>query len=101
MRLHFRHPTVDDLGGVLSDSADESRAWITAHLKGCQRCRDTVQFVREASNAASAIPPVGPSESLLGRVLDSRASDTRMILPIVDPGESPKRHWALPARIIS
>ena len=96
MRLHFRHPTVDELGDFLSDSPDESRARISAHLTRCQRCRDTLQLLREVSNAASTVPTDGPSQSVLDRVLASRASDARIILPTADAAQRQERHWALP-----
>ncbi|MEO7043313.1 MAG: TlpA disulfide reductase family protein [Gemmatimonadaceae bacterium] len=97
MRLHFRHPTAAELGDYLSDSPDESRARIAAHLVECQRCRDNLQFVREVSSAASGVPTDEPSASVLDRVLASRASDTRLILPTADAAPRPKRHWALAA----
>lgn len=93
MRFSFRHPAFDELAGFLSGSFDDSRASIAAHLERCQRCRDSLQFLRQVNGAAAAIPGKGPSLALLDRIVASRAADKRIILPIADasPGSTPRR----------
>jgi thiol-disulfide isomerase/thioredoxin len=96
MQFSFRHPAFGELADILAGSSDKSRARIASHLERCQRCRDSLQFLRETSAAAAAVPSEGPSSALLDRVLASRASAKRIILPIADATPRAAPRWIVP-----
>jgi peroxiredoxin len=97
MRFSFLHPAFDELADFLSGSPDKSRVRIAAHLERCQRCRDSLQFLRGVSGTAATIPGEGPSSALLDRIVASRAADKRIILPIADATARATPRWIIPA----
>ncbi|MDQ2891036.1 MAG: TlpA family protein disulfide reductase [Gemmatimonadota bacterium] len=96
MHFSFRHPAFEELADFLSGSSDRPRARISTHLERCQRCRDSVQFLREVRGAAAAIPRAAPSRALLDRIVSSRAAEQLIILPTADASPRLTPRWVIP-----
>src|SRR6266581_3542735 len=82
MTLSFRHPKADLLAGFASRSltADEQRA-VGQHLETCVRCRETVVALRAVGDVAN---DAQPSDAMLERIITSRSTGVRMVLPTED-----------------
>ncbi|HEX6938775.1 MAG TPA: zf-HC2 domain-containing protein [Longimicrobiales bacterium] len=58
---------------------------IAAHLAACDRCRDTIRFIRELGDVARRLPEPEPPADALDRLLARRAAGERVLLPTADP----------------
>jgi thiol-disulfide isomerase/thioredoxin len=81
MHYFSRHPAHAELSDFLAGSDPGARSRIASHLEHCQSCRDVLQLLRGASASQWNAPGTEPSPELLARILESRASDARVILP--------------------
>jgi thiol-disulfide isomerase/thioredoxin len=96
MLSSLRHPRPDQLSDFLAGEADASRSEIAAHLERCAECRESLQFLRDVTTVAREVPAEGPATGLRARMLASRASGTRTILPVQDATRRAPR-WLSPA----
>lgn len=74
---------------------DRRRRRLAGHLSGCQRCRNVVQSHRAVRGVFALEAPFAP-DGVLERVLASRASGMKMVLPVAEPDA--RRHTTLPLR---
>ena len=96
MLSSFRHPRIDQLSDFLAGEGGTSRSRVAGHLERCATCRESVQFLRDVTSAASESRFDGPSAALRDRVLASRFNGSRTILPIHDAVRRGSR-WRSPA----
>jgi thiol-disulfide isomerase/thioredoxin len=93
--LTLYHPTLDALSDFLADDDARSRTVVAAHLEGCQRCRESLRFLRSVTAAAASVPVAVPSDALFDRVLTSRAAGVRTILPTGETRPRRTHRWPL------
>jgi hypothetical protein len=89
-----RHFHESDLA-ALNDREPAARAPMLDHLADCPVCRQRVTFARGVQAAAAEATALDPPADALERILARRASGERVILPVVDAIQPPKRRWPL------
>ncbi len=93
------HPAFERLSRYADGELEgDRRDRVASHLADCDRCRDTIRFIRELGEAARHLPEPEPPADALSRFLARRAAGERVILPTCDsvPIEI-ERKRALPA----
>lgn len=80
------HPAQMSLTRYAAGSAVESvRRRVARHLADCTSCRGAVQATRDLRSALGAVETVPASAALFDRIVASRASGARVILPVEAP----------------
>lgn len=80
------HPSFERLSGYADgELVGRRRDRVASHLAGCDRCRDTVRFIRELGRAARSLPAPEPPADAVPRFLARRAAGERVLLPLSDP----------------
>lgn len=101
MNVWFFHPTDRDLlaFAASADAAADSHR-VRTHLARCQRCRDTVTFMRKLATQAPALPGPALQETLVDRIRERLAEGAAVILPVEEPRlNSPRRRWVAAAAV--
>src|SRR5438034_4350130 len=92
MNWSFSHPNTDTLGGFASRTLatpDERR--VAQHLESCTECRDTVVVLRAVDDLER---DAQPRDEVLERILSTRSTGHRTILPTGD-ATAPRRRRPL------
>jgi hypothetical protein len=110
MMRFLLHPPPDDLRASDTEAAPSRRAWprhrLRRHLARCADCRAVARLYRELPRLTAELPDVPPPVGLRERVLASRASGQRVLLPVDaaratlagQPAPVPARPWRRPGR---
>ena len=80
------HPRFERLSRYADGELEgPERERVASHLARCERCRDTIRFVRELGETARHLPAPEPPADVVPRFLARRAAGERVILPTADP----------------
>lgn len=85
MQLPFTHPSLAILSAFVADElAPTVHGKIAAHLQQCSQCQQSLRFIHAVNGPAVAALPAedSASDALLERIMQSRASGDRAILPV-------------------
>jgi hypothetical protein len=100
VNVWFFHPT-DRALLAFAASTDESRAVshrVRTHLACCQRCRDTVAFMRKLAIEAPALPAPTPKGILVERIRERLVGGEAVLLPVEETRPvNPRRRMAAAA----
>lgn len=84
MRLPSLHPDLATLERLAQDVSHGASHRTAAHLARCAKCRSAVLLIRALSQQRPESPG-RPDPMLLSRIQASRASGTRVLLPVSNP----------------
>lgn len=92
MEFVGKHATLSQLSRYVDEALQAAeRLRVEAHLRDCQRCRGEIAFMRKIGHAARDASVPRPPSNLLDRIVASRASGHRVILPAQIPAAPPRR----------
>ncbi len=88
--------TIDPLLSLYADgmASPEEARHVTAHLPGCDACRESLAWMQATQRALSARPVVRPPAALRARIAAAIAASSAVPLPI-SSGTRPARSFAL------
>jgi len=92
------HPREDTLLRYAAGSAAESlRRRVANHLASCDRCRRVVTSTRDLRSSLASADVVAAPDALFTRIMASRASGARVLLPVEAPEARGGKQGARPA----
>lgn len=102
MTLWLLHPTDSDLLAFASSTESGAHSpRLKGHLARCQRCRDTVVFMRKLAVEAPALPSPLLQAALVDRIRRRLAERAAVILPVEEPRPvTPRRRLVATAAVI-
>lgn len=98
--MFVTHPDLEQLSRFSEGADAPRRRRMAAHLERCQRCRDSLAYLKDVGDALNRLPAAQVPPGLRKRIEVDRAAGTRVILPVADPARASRRPLARAAAIL-
>jgi len=93
MMFFIRHPSCIRLSELAGAAPSRAHPRLASHLAKCADCRARLQTMRAVQEGLRDWPALAPPGTLHDRILASRASGTRVILPSAAAPTRPASRW--------